>query len=197
MPASAPDCMDDAATDAELMVRVAAGEDTAFNVLMSRWGDRVASFLHRLTGRPDVAADLAQETFVRLYQSRNRYRPASAFPSWLFTIAVNLGRNHARWSARHPSVSLDTAADGALLAEPVDPGQSPDGAAEMAERLRAVHDAFQLLPADLREAMTLFIHEGMSYTQIASIVRCSAKAAETRIYRARQILKEKLKPILT
>ena len=81
--------------------------------------------------------------------------------------------------------------------EPVDPGLSPDAAAVSAERLRAVQNAFQLLPVDLREAMTLFIYEGLSYVEIASIVHCSAKAVETRIYRARQILKEKLKPILT
>lgn len=190
--------MDDAATDAELMMRVTAGDDVALNSIMNRWQDRVASFLHRMTGRPEVAADLTQETFVKLYQARHRYRPGSPFPTWLFAIAVNLSRNHARWTARHPTVSLDAAIeDGGWLAEPLDPGQAPDGAAESAERLRAVNDAFQVLPADLREAMTLFIHEGMSYAEIASIVSCSIKAAETRIYRARQLLKGKLKPILT
>ncbi len=202
MPASLPAAMDDAATDAatdaELMRRLTAGDDLALNAIMDRWQDRVASYLHRMTGRPDVAADLAQETFVKLYQARNSYRHGSAFPAWLFAIAANLARNHARWAARHPAVSLDaTGGDGALTAEPPDPGQAPDAAAELTERLSAINDAFQVLPADLREAMTLFIHEGMSYAEIASVVHCSNKAVETRIYRARQILKEKLNYSLT
>ena len=81
------------------------------------------------------------------------------------------------------------------MAEMADPGQTPEEAAASAERLRAVNTAFQALPDDLRETMTLFIHEGMGYAEIASVVGCSSKAAETRIYRARQILKEKLKDI--
>lgn len=184
------------ATDAELMARLAAGDDLALNALMARWRDRVASFLYRLTAHPDAAADLAQETFVKLYQAKKRYRPDGKFSTWLFAIAANLGRNHARWKARHPTVSLDQdAASSPLLAEAADPGQTPEEVLASAECARAIEAAFQTLPADLREAMTLFIHEGMGYAEIASVVGCSAKAAETRIYRARQILKEQLKNI--
>ena len=188
--------MDAAATDAELMLRLAGGDDLALNALMSRWQDRVAGFLYRMTGRVEVAADLAQETFVKVYQARARYRPGGTFSTWLFTIAANLGRNHARWMARHPTVPLEPAAlrDSAPV-ETADPGLSPDEAAQSAELGRLVQDAFQTLPADLRETMTLFIHEGMSYVEIASVAGCSVKAAETRIYRARQILKEKLKSV--
>ena len=182
------------ATDSELMVRLARGEDEALNVLMRRWGDRVIAFLYRMTGRRDVAADLAQETFVKLYQARGRYKPSSTFSAWLFAIAANLGRNHARWLRRHPTVSMDdTGAGGeASFPEPADPSRAHDGTAIGHEIADMVNRAVLALPLDLREALTLFVHEDLGYADIAIILGCSTKAVETRIYRARQILKEKL-----
>ena len=91
------------ASEPELMSRLAAGDDLALNVLMDRWGERVASFLHKMTGSRDTAVDLAQETFVKLYQARDRYRPSGSFSTYLFAIASNLARNHARWKSRHRS----------------------------------------------------------------------------------------------
>jgi RNA polymerase sigma-70 factor (ECF subfamily) len=92
------------ATDAELMASLAAGEDLALNALMARWSERVIAFLFRMTGRRETAVDLAQETFVKLYQARGNYRPQGAFSTYLLAFAVNLARNHARWQARHPTV---------------------------------------------------------------------------------------------
>lgn len=185
-------------TDSELMKRLAEGDDPALNDLMQRWRVRLASFLYKMTGNAESAADLTQETFVKLYQARMRYRPEGKFSTYLFAIGVNLARNHARWKSRHPTVSLDEVReDGSHLLEAQDPGLTPEDAAALAEQIRAVHGAFLALPSGLREAMTLFIYEGMSYTEIASAVGCSAKAAETRIYRARQILKEVLKEVST
>ena len=184
------------ATDSELMLRLAAGQDPALNELMNRWRDRVASFLFRTTGHTETAADLAQETFVKLYQARRRYRPEGKFSTYLFGIAANLGRNHARWKMRHPTVSLEETTDGVpVLRELIDSGQTPDEAACTVERLHAIHRAFQGLASDLRETMSLFIYEDMGYAEIASVVGSSPKAVETRIYRARQILKEQLKNI--
>lgn len=79
--------------DHELMARLAKGDDLALNALMRRWSDRIVSFLYRMTGRHDTAVDLAQETFVKLYQARERYRPSGGeFSTWLFTIASNLAK---------------------------------------------------------------------------------------------------------
>jgi RNA polymerase sigma-70 factor, ECF subfamily len=182
------------ASDPELMARLAGGDDLALNALMDRWGSRVASFLHKMTGRQDTAVDLAQETFVKLYQARSRYHPKGNFSTYLFAIASNLARNHARWKSRHPTVSIDAADEDGKLALPEIPDtrQTPDESARAAEKIRAVHAAFLRLPPDLREAMTLFVYEGLGYSDIASISHCSPKAVETRIYRARQILKEEL-----
>jgi len=183
------------ASDSELMVRLKGGDDLALNTLMDRWAPRVTSFLYKMTGQRDTAIDLAQETFIKLYGARKRYKPQGTFSTYLFTIAANLGRNHARWRSRHPTVSLDaTDVDGvATMAEAVDPHHSPEEAAESSEKYRAAREALLALPHDLREAMALFVYEGMGYADIAALSGCTAKAVETRIYRARQILKEKLR----
>ncbi|HBJ85530.1 MAG TPA: RNA polymerase subunit sigma-24, partial [Verrucomicrobiales bacterium] len=165
--------------------------DLALNEIMQRWRDKVAAFLQRMTGDPDAAVDLAQETFVRLYQHCGSYSPSAAFPTYLFRVAANLARNHQRWRRRHPTVALEDEEDAAGET----PGQqsSPDADMQSGERLRTVEAAIAALPPDLREAMLLFTYEEMSYAQIAEAAHCSSKAVETRIYRARQMLKTLLK----
>lgn len=178
-------------SDTELMLQLAGGDDLALNALMDRWARRVTSFLYQMTGQQDVAGDLAQETFVRLYGARKRYKPQGNFSTYLFAIAANLARNHARWRSRHPTVSLDAASESGenFLENAADPTQSPAEVAESSERFRAVHDALLGLPHDLKEALVLFVYEGMSHAEIAEVKGCSQKAIETRIYRARQQLK--------
>ena len=183
------------ATDSDLMARLAAGDDLALNTLMTRWSDRVTAFLLRMTGRRETAADLAEETFVKLYQARARYRPEGKFSTWLFAIAANLARNHARWLARHPTVPFDRGEPDRPDTDPAAPDRAPGDSVIAREKVDAVNAAVLALPADLREAITLFIHEGLGYAEIARLARCSPKAVETRIYRARQILKEKLKDL--
>lgn len=184
-------------SDSELMSRLAAGDDPALNVIMDRWSARVSSFLFRMTGRHDAAVDLAQETFVKLYQARGRYRPQACFSTWLFAIAANLARNHARWKRRHPTVSIDDTASGGTdcLPEAADDGRTPGEAVQARETAAAVNRAVLELPLDLREALTLSVYEGLGHAEIAELAGCSTKAVETRIYRARQILREKLKDL--
>ncbi len=177
------------ATDSELMSCLKAGDDLALNQLMDRWAARVTSFLQRMTGSRDVACDLAQETFVKLYNARGKYRAGESFSTYLFAIAANLARNHYRWKKRHPSISWDEletqeAQESQLL--------DPEQAAESREKIASVRKAIAQLPSELREAFTLFIDEEMSHVQIATVVGCSPKAVETRIYRARQMLKNAL-----
>jgi RNA polymerase sigma-70 factor (ECF subfamily) len=186
------------ASDPELMAKLASGDDLALNILMDRWGLRVSAFLFRMTGCHDTAVDLAQETFVKLYHARDRYRASGAFSTYLFGIAANLARNHFRWKARRPTVSLDAPPDDGVGNHDqamVDPGRTPEEAAAANEKTLAVEEAFKALPEDLREAMSLFIYEGMGYADIATVAGCSPKAVETRIYRARQLLKERLKDL--
>jgi len=178
--------------DVVLMQRLAGGEDLALNELMSRWRERVAAFLLRMVGDHATAMDLTQETFVRLYTSRHSYKPMAAFSTYLFHIAANLARSHARWKSRHPTVPMEDE-QGDLVHEPVDPQLSPDDTAALHEKTAMVNKAIDALPIDLREALMLFTVQDMSHADIAATLGCSAKAVEVRIYRARQMLKDALK----
>ena len=180
-----PDIRPDA--DIEAMKRLTNGDDLALNGIMHRWKDKVAAFLFRMTRSADVAADLAQETFVRLYQSRARYQPTAAFPTYLFRIAANLGRNHARWLTRHPTVSIEDCT--ATLHQLQGHDASPDEIAQQHETALRIENAIGTLPADLQEALHLFTYLEMSQPEIALTLGCTVKAVETRIYRARQMLR--------
>lgn len=184
LPESPPD------SDVEAMKRLADGDDLALNGIMHRWRDKLAAFLYRMTGSAEAAADLAQETFVRLYQSRARYQPTAAFPTYLFRIAANLGRNHARWRTRHPTVSVEDCT--ATLQQLPGYDASPDEAAQQQETTLRIEKAIASLPSDLRESLHLFTYQEMSQHEISLALGCSIKAVETRIYRARQMLKELL-----
>lgn len=177
--------------DVALMQRLAGGEDLALNELMTRWRERIASFLLRMVGDHATAMDLTQETFVRLYTSRHHYKPVAAFSTYLFHIAANLARSHARWKGRHPTVPMEDE-EGTIIHEAVDPQPSPDELAALHERTAMINRAITALPVDLREALLLFTVEDMSQAEIATTLGCSAKAVEVRIYRARQALKETL-----
>jgi RNA polymerase sigma-70 factor, ECF subfamily len=163
--------------DVVLMQRLAGGEDLALNELMARWRERVAAFLLRMVGDHATAMDLAQETFVRLYTSRHSYRPTAAFSTYLFHIATNLARSHARWKGRHPTVPMEDE-QGALIHEPADPQLQPDDAAALHEKTVMVNHAIAALPAELREALLLFTVEGMSHAEIAAtLAQRSARTA--------------------
>lgn len=183
--------------DSDLMANLARGDELALSCLMERWASRVAAVLYRMTGQREAAADLAQETFVKLYQARDRYRADGNFSTYLFAIASNLAKNHNRWRMRHPTISLDASPDDGIIPalQLMVPQSDPGETTQKMEQMTAVAAAFQTLTLDLREAMSLFIYEDMGYAEIGVLMGCSAKAVETRIYRARQILKEQLKEI--
>jgi RNA polymerase sigma-70 factor (ECF subfamily) len=178
------------------MERLAAGHDAALNDLMERHATPVFHFLCRMVGNEDDANDLAQETFVRIFRARASFRPSEKFSTWLFTIAANLARNHFRWRSRHPNVSLEaeTGETEQTLGSTLpanDP--APNEQALTAERAKTVRTAVNKLPEDLREAIVLCEWEELSVAEAAVILETTPKAVESRLYRARQILRERLK----
>jgi RNA polymerase sigma factor (sigma-70 family) len=184
------------ANDRTDMERLIAGHDAALNELMERHATPMFHFLCRMVGNEDDANDLAQETFVRVFRARASFRTNEKFSTWLYTIAANLARNHFRWRARHPNVSLETeigeaeqTLGSALPAN--DPAPSEQVLA--AERAKAVRIAVGKLPEDLREAIVLCEWEERSAAEAATILETTPKAVESRLYRARQILRERLK----
>ncbi|MFZ2282084.1 MAG: sigma-70 family RNA polymerase sigma factor [Prosthecobacter sp.] len=184
--------MPDAPLDADIeaMQRLAAGDDEALKEIMQRWSDKVAAFLLRMTGEPATAGDLAEETFVKLFQNCGTYSPSATFSTYLFTIASNLARNHERWRQRHPTVELE---EEVYDAHAVSAESHPDTQMENSERQGEIEAALAALPTSLREAMLLLTYENMSYAEIASATGCNVKTVEMRIYRARQLLKDWLK----
>lgn len=185
--------------DVQLMLELQQGRDDALNRLIERWEQPLHSFVYRYAQNHADASDLVQETFVRVYRYRGRYRPRSRFSTWLFAIAANLCRNRARWLRRHPTVSLE---------EPVDDnGKSslpradhledvsadlPADVAEASDKAEAVKAAILELPHDLKTAILLFQYDNMTYQEIGEVIGCSPKAVENRLYRARGRLRKKL-----
>ena len=184
------------ALDRADMHRLAAGKDTALNDLMERHAPAVFHFLCRMLNHEDDANDLAQETFVRVFRARETFRPTEKFSAWLFTIAANLARNQIRWRTRHPNVSLDAeigATEQSLASTLPSPESAPNEQLLAAERTAAVRVAVNQLPPDLREAIVLCEWEERSMAEAARILDTTTKAVESRCYRARQILRERLK----
>jgi RNA polymerase sigma-70 factor (ECF subfamily) len=186
------DIIDSDSLDQTDMTRLVSGEDAALNDLMSRHGAAIFQFLFRMLGNEDDASDLAQETFVRVYQNRSRFKSGAKFGAWIYTIAGNLARNHYRWRARHPHVSLDAKTEAAGDSLPCD-ALSPREAAEAMERADAVQSAVRNLPGEMRETIILCEWQELPVAEAAAILKTTPKAVESRLYRARQLLREKLK----
>lgn len=175
------------------MSRLREGDDLALNDLMRRWKEPVVTFSLRFTGNLTDATEIAQETFVRVYQARHRYRPKDevAFSSWLFRIATNLCRMRHRWKKRHPEV-LDSDREASAPAQDAD-GNDFGSPEKMLDRRTLAADldaAIQRLAPDLKAAFILQELQGKSHTEIAAIQNCSPKAVERRLARARERLRE-------
>ena len=181
--------------DAGDMARLAGGNGAALNDLMDRHGEKLFHYLVRALQDEEDAGDLAQETFVRVYQNREKFDRRQSFSTWLYAIASNLVRDRYRWRRRHPQVSLEgeeSDGEGGLKAGLVSEGEGPEERAQSDERTDAVRRAIGALPVELRQALILAVYEELPQAEIATILKCSVKAVETRLYRARQQLRASL-----
>lgn len=179
------------------MDRLREGDDLALNDLMSRWKEPLVTYCLRYTGNFTDAKEIAQETFVKVYQSRHRYHASeAAFSTWLFQIATNLCRMRHRWKKRHPEL---------LEADREFEGMSPDGVAgnepspaSQANSSQLADDlemAIRKLPPKLRIPFLLYELHGMSYREVAKIEGTTGKAVERRLARAREVLRNLLEPM--
>lgn len=181
------------------MQRLANGDEAALNDLMERHGPKLYHYLFRCLQDQEDAEDLAQETFVKLYQNRDRFDTGRKFSAWLYTIASNLVKDHYRWRSRHPQVSLDAENDatGESYRDALPQvGPSPTDHLQAGERAEAVRRAVAALPEELRLPLILAEYVQCSHAEIGGILSCSAKAVETRVYRARQRLRSSLSSLL-
>jgi len=170
------------------MLRVQRGDEAALGALMKRWELPVKRLLARVVQNTREAEEIAQATFVRVWEQRAKYRAGAEFRPWLFAIGINLARNRLRWWKRRPEVSLD-AWDGT---ETASRSRGAPGELERQELVDAVQVAIAGLPSALREVLILQEYEQLSHSEIAAAVGCSPKAVEGRIHRARERLRKPL-----
>ena len=185
--------------DSRDMGRLMAGQNAALNDLMNRHAERLFQYLVRSLENEDDAADLAQETFVRIYQNLAKFDERKKFSTWLYAIASNLVRDRYRWRKRHPKVSLDAtneATGNDFVESLAEESPLPSETVQVRERAAAVRRAVAALPDQLRIPLILSEYEEKSHAEIGEILRCSAKAVELRIYRARQQLRTALSELM-
>lgn len=186
--------------DAALMLRVKEGDRAAFAELVERYKQPVTNLIARTINDPTEAEDLAQNAFVQAYKSAHRYEVTAKFSTWLFTIARNLALNEIRRRSRHRADSLDETFDD-NDEQPVRQAVDRRSAGPTDELLRdelvdKVDEAVNALPDKQRTALLLCREEEMSYEEIAKVIGCTLSATKSLIHRARETLKEKLKPYL-
>lgn len=184
-------------TDAEVMLRAGAGDDAAFDFLVAKFTRPMMHFLYRFCGNRAVAEELAQEVFLRVYRSRERYSVDAKFTTWLYRIATNLAMNHARDTRQEKMQS------GASLDEP-DPatGERIDPADERftveqhlvrEERLAAIRNHVMALPERQRAAVLMHKYQEMDYREIGKALKLSESATKSLLFRAYETLRDKLK----
>jgi RNA polymerase sigma-70 factor (ECF subfamily) len=184
-------------TDAEVMLRVKAGDQSAFDYLVQKYRRPLVSFMYRMARNTAAAEDLAQEVFLRVYRSRQTYEASAKFTTWLYRIATNLAVNHAR-DTRHErpevTVSLDEpdeetgttldVADGSVTAEE---------ALVRRERTLAIRAKVEALPERQKLAVIMHKYQQMDYKQIAEVLKLSESATKSLLFRAYETLREQLK----
>ncbi|QIM69356.1 MULTISPECIES: RNA polymerase sigma factor RpoE [Basfia] len=184
-------------TDQALVERVQQGDKKAFNLLVSRYQNKVAGLLTRYVSRNDIP-DVVQESFIKAYRSIESFRGESAFYTWLYRIAVNTAKNYLTAQGRRPP-NEDILAE---EAETYDVGgnlrdvDTPEHEMLSAELKKVIFDTIDGLQEELKTAITLREMEGLSYEEIADIMDCPVGTVRSRIFRAREIIESKIRPLI-
>ena len=178
--------------DLPLVRALQAGDESALNKLMRKYQEPLFRFIWRYTGDEETARDLLQETFVRLYFGIRRFKPHAKFATWLYSIAMNLCRDYARSKQRRQSYATESLDAGDLHRE-VRGRSRRRCRCRIARAAGGFGKAIKELPHDLRTALLLFAVEGRSQQECAELLGVSAKAVETRVYRARKRLENTLR----
>jgi RNA polymerase sigma-70 factor (ECF subfamily) len=187
-------------SDAEIMLRVKAGDDTAFNYLIEKYRRAMISFMYRMVHNSAIAEELAQEVFLRVYRSREGYAASAKFTTWLYRIATNLAVNHARDNKHErpeAKVSLDeTDEETGLSVDVADGTLNVEQQMLRRERLSAIRRHVEELPERQRMAVLMHKYQDMDYRQIAGVLHLSESATKSLLFRAYQTLRDKLKDFI-
>jgi len=190
--------MGEAQVDQMLVERVQKGDRAAFDLLIGKYQHRIVSLVSRYVSDPAEAMDVAQEAFIKAYRAIGKFRGESAFYTWLYRIAINTAKNWLVARNRRPPASDIDAADAEQydIDSRLKERSTPENEMLREEIERTVYDAIADLPEDLRTAIMLREIDGMSYEDIATTMECPIGTVRSRIFRAREAIDEKLKPLL-
>jgi RNA polymerase sigma-70 factor, ECF subfamily len=187
-------------SDADVMLRVKAGDDGAFEYLVQKYRRPMVSYMYRMCHNVAAAEDLAQEVFLRVYRSRGNYEPSAKFTTWLYRIATNLAVNHAR-DSRHErpenTVSVDEPdQETGQVLDLRDTSLSAEETILRRERMAAIRQRVQSLPERQRTAVVMHKYQQMDYREIAQVLKLSESATKSLLFRAYETLRVQLKEFL-
>ncbi len=191
--------MSDQEVDLLLVERVREGDKRAFGLLVEKYRRKVIRLLSRMVRNADDLEDIAQETFIKAYRALPQFRGDAAFYTWLYRIAINTAKNHLVTRGKTMRTVSDQAMneedepDERLMAQDI---STPETELLSKQVAIAVNEAVDALPEELRQAITLREIEGMSYEEIAECMNCPIGTVRSRIFRAREAIASKLRPIL-
>lgn len=189
--------------DAALVERVQRGDQRAFEMLVVKYRRRIERLIARMVRDTDLVEDIAQESFIRAYRALPKFRGESAFYTWLYRIAVNTAKKSLMQLKRDPLVSetalagsADEDDDGSRVENELTDGETPESVLASRQIARTVNEAIEALSEDLRQAITLREIEGLSYEEIAEMMACPIGTVRSRIFRAREAISQRLRPLL-
>jgi RNA polymerase sigma-70 factor (ECF subfamily) len=188
--------------DAALVARVKAGDVKAFEMLVVKYQRRIERLIGRMVRDVDLVPDIAQETFIRAYRAIPKFRGDSAFYTWLYRIAVNTAKKALMELKRDPLVSESSRAsrddndETSRIENELSDDETPDAVLASKQIAAAVNFAIEALSDELRQAITLREIEGLSYEEIAEMMNCPIGTVRSRIFRARESISQRLRPLL-
>ncbi len=194
--------MPDTDADAQLVERAKRGEVRAFEMLVVKYQRRIERLIGRMVRDVDLVQDIAQESFIRAYRALPQFRGDSAFYTWLYRIAVNTAKKALVDLKRDPLVfesargAGDEGEETSRAENELSDGETPEALLASKEVAAAVNGAIEALSEDLRQAITLREIEGLSYEEIADVMNCPIGTVRSRIFRAREAIAARLRPLL-
>lgn len=201
-PAPAPSPAD---TDLMLVERTVAGDQKAYELLVIKYQRRIERLIGRMVRDTDLIEDIAQETFIRAYRALAQFRGEAQFYTWLYRIAVNTAKKALVDLKRDPVVSESALRGGgggddddetSAVENELTSAETPETVLAAKEIAATVNSAMEALPEELRQAVTLREIEGLSYEEIAEVMNCPIGTVRSRIFRAREAISAKVKPML-
>jgi len=185
-------------TDQQLLDRVFKGDKHAFDLLVLRYQHRILGLIGRFINDPAEVEDVAQEAFIKAYRALPKFRGDSQFYTWLYRIAINTAKNYLVARGRRPPATDVDVEDAEFMEHntALTDIESPEASQERDDLQRVINEAIEDLPEDLRTAFTLREFSGLSYEEITEIMDCPVGTVRSRIFRAREALDKRIRPLL-